>query len=97
MRWMRRWRGVCVQEKQPLQVRINVDGNPHVMHISYGADVHAGVAEFAAKLGLTDESKQALTKQVTEPLIDLRRSQRSGASVCALQGGGTRCWTRSTP
>ena len=55
------------QEKEPLQVRINVDGHPHVMHIQFGADVHAGVAEFAAKMGLSEDSKQALTKQVREP------------------------------
>ena len=57
----------CTQEKEPLQVRINVDGHPHVMHIQFGADVHAGVAEFAAKMGLSEDSKQALTKQVREP------------------------------
>jgi hypothetical protein len=53
-----------VQEREPLQVRLNVDGNPHVMHIPFGADVPMGVAHFAQQLGLNEESKQALTKQV---------------------------------
>jgi predicted transcriptional regulator len=53
-------------QDENLVIQLNVDGEPHSMSIPRGADIKAGIAQFAAQKGLDPAAQQALTEQATK-------------------------------